>query len=160
MARVLLQNVSKKYPGVEKPAVDSVSFEINDLEFMVLVGPSGCGKSTTLRMVAGLEETTGGDIYIGERRINDVAPKDRDIAMLFQNYALYPHMTVYQNLAFPLKMRKVPRREIDQRVREAAEMLGITEYLDRKPKALSGGAEATGRRGARHRPQAAGFPVR
>ncbi|MBI1785301.1 ABC transporter ATP-binding protein [Candidatus Sumerlaeota bacterium] len=139
MARVLLQNVSKKYPGVEKPAVDRVSIEINDLEFMVLVGPSGCGKSTTLRMVAGLEDATEGDIYIGEKRVNDVAPKDRDIAMIFQNYALYPHMTVYKNLAFPLERRKVPKSEIDRRVREAAELLGISEYLDRKPKALSGG---------------------
>ncbi len=139
MARVALQNVSKVYPGVAKPAVDSVSFEIADLEFMVLVGPSGCGKSTTLRMVAGLEDATGGDIFIGDRRVNDVHPKDRDIAMIFQNYALYPHMTVYQNLAFPLRMRRVPKPEMDRRVREAAEMLGITEYLDRKPKALSGG---------------------
>ncbi len=139
MARVALQNVIKLYPGVQKPAVDSVTVEVKDLEFLVLVGPSGCGKSTTLRLVAGLEKAVSGDIFIGERRVNDVRPKDRDIAMIFQNYALYPHMTAYQNLAFPLKMRKFPKPEIDRRVREAAEMLGITELLDRKPKALSGG---------------------
>lgn len=139
MAEVTLKNISKVYPGVERPAVDNVNIEIRDREFLVLVGPSGCGKSTTLRMVAGLEEATGGDILIGGRRVNDVAPKDRDIAMIFQNYALYPHMTVYENLAFPLKMRKTPRAEIDAAVRAAAEMLGITPYLDRKPRALSGG---------------------
>src|SRR5207302_1911806 len=112
---------------------------IKDREFMVLVGPSGCGKSTTLRMIAGLEEISSGEIYIGERLVNDVPPKDRDIAMVFQNYALYPHMTVYKNMAFGLKLRKFPKAEIDKRVRDAAEILGITEYLDRKPKALSGG---------------------
>ncbi len=108
-------------------------------EFIVLVGPSGCGKSTTLRMVAGLEEISGGELYIGDRLVNDVAPKDRDIAMVFQNYALYPHMTVYENMAFALKLRKVPKDEIDKKVKQAAEILDITQYLDRKPKALSGG---------------------
>ena len=112
---------------------------LQDKEFIVLVGPSGCGKSTTLRMVAGLEEISGGELYIGGQMMNDVAPKDRDIAMVFQNYALYPHMTVRENIAFPLKLRKVDKAEIGQRVNQAAEILGITEYLDRKPKALSGG---------------------
>jgi multiple sugar transport system ATP-binding protein len=139
MARVSLKNVKKIYPGVAKPAVEDCSLEIQDKEFMVLVGPSGCGKSTTLRMVAGLEEITAGEIYIGDRLVNDVPPKDRDIAMVFQNYALYPHMSVYKNMAFGLMLRKYPKAEIDKRVREAAEILGITEYLDRKPKALSGG---------------------
>jgi multiple sugar transport system ATP-binding protein len=139
MARVLLKNIKKMYPGVAKPAVEDCSLEIQDKEFLVLVGPSGCGKSTTLRMVAGLEEISSGEIYIGDRLVNDVPPKDRDIAMVFQNYALYPHMTVYKNMAFGLMLRKFPKAEIDKRVREAAEILGITEYLDRKPKALSGG---------------------
>lgn len=139
MAQVQLQNVSKSYAGVDSPAVDDVSLEIKDREFVVLVGPSGCGKTTTLRLVAGLEELTAGEIKIGDRRVNDVAPADRDIAMIFQNYALYPHMTVYNNLGFPLKMRKTPRAEIDKRVREVAEKLGLTPYLNRKPKALSGG---------------------
>ncbi|WP_419495973.1 ABC transporter ATP-binding protein [Faecousia sp.] len=120
-------------------AVQEFSLDIADREFIVLVGPSGCGKSTTLRMIAGLEEITDGELYIGDRLVNDVAPKDRDIAMVFQNYALYPHMTVYENMAFSLKLKKVPKQEIDKKVREAAEILGITEYLDRKPKALSGG---------------------
>ena len=120
-------------------AVQKFSLEIADKEFIVLVGPSGCGKSTTLRMVAGLEEISGGELYIDGKLMNDVAPKDRDIAMVFQSYALYPHMTVYENMAFPLKLRKVPKDEIDKRVREAAEILDITQYLERKPKALSGG---------------------
>ena len=120
-------------------AVQKFSLDISDKEFIVLVGPSGCGKSTTLRMVAGLEEISGGELYIDGKLMNDVAPKDRDIAMVFQSYALYPHMTVYENMAFPLKLRKVPKDEIDKRVREAAEILDITQYLDRKPKALSGG---------------------
>ena len=120
-------------------AVQDFNLEIADREFIVLVGPSGCGKSTTLRMVAGLEEITEGDLIIDGKRVNDVAPKDRDIAMVFQNYALYPHMTVYENMAFALKLRKVPKDEIDKKVREAAEILDITQYLDRKPKALSGG---------------------
>ncbi len=138
MAEVKLENVTKIYPGNVK-AVDDVSLLIADREFIVLVGPSGCGKSTTLRMVAGLEEITDGQIRIGERVVNDVPPKDRDIAMVFQNYALYPHMTVYKNMAFGLKLRRVPRQEIDRKVREAAKMLGIEGLLDRKPKALSGG---------------------
>lgn len=120
-------------------AVHDFNLEIKDKEFIVLVGPSGCGKSTTLRMVAGLEEISEGELYIGNRLVNDVAPKDRDIAMVFQNYALYPHMTVYENMAFALKLRKVPKDEIDKKVKQAAEILDITQYLGRKPKALSGG---------------------
>jgi len=119
--------------------VQEFSLDIADKEFIVLVGPSGCGKSTTLRMIAGLEEISGGELYIGDRLVNDVAPKDRDIAMVFQNYALYPHMTVYDNMAFALKLRHAPKDEIDQKVKEAAEILDITQYLGRKPKALSGG---------------------
>ncbi|NQU10519.1 ATP-binding cassette domain-containing protein, partial [bacterium] len=139
MAKVVLENVSKIYPGGVK-AVDNANLVIDDREFVVLVGPSGCGKSTTLRMIAGLEEITTGDISIDGRRVNDVPPKDRDIAMVFQNYALYPHMTVYKNMAFGLKLRKYPKAEIDERVREAAQILGITDdQLGRKPKALSGG---------------------
>ncbi len=166
MASVTLKNIMKIYPQTEnegkkkkkkskdepeqkKPnllvtdrgvvAVHDFNLEIKDKEFIVLVGPSGCGKSTTLRMVAGLEEITEGDLYIGDKRVNDVAPKDRDIAMVFQNYALYPHMTVYDNMAFALKLRKTPKAEIDKKVRQAAEILDITQYLQRKPKALSGG---------------------
>ena len=120
-------------------AVQEFSLDIADKEFIVLVGPSGCGKSTTLRMVAGLEEISGGDLYIGDKRVNDVAPKDRDIAMVFQNYALYPHMTVYDNMAFGLKLRHLPKEQIDRAVKQAAEILDITQYLSRKPKALSGG---------------------
>jgi multiple sugar transport system ATP-binding protein len=139
VAKVLLENVCKIYPGGVK-AVDNANLEIDDQEFVVLVGPSGCGKSTTLRMVAGLEEISSGNIIIDGRRVNDVPPKDRDIAMVFQNYALYPHMTVYKNMAFGLMLRKYPKDEIDRRVREAAQILGITdEQLQRKPKALSGG---------------------
>ncbi|HOW71343.1 MAG TPA: sn-glycerol-3-phosphate ABC transporter ATP-binding protein UgpC [Phycisphaerae bacterium] len=138
MAEVVLENVVKIYPGNIR-AVDNVSLAIRDEEFIVLVGPSGCGKSTTLRMVAGLEEISDGTIRIGERVVNSVAPKDRDIAMVFQNYALYPHMSVYKNMAFGLKLRRVPKAEIDERVRGAARMLGIEHLLDRKPKALSGG---------------------
>ena len=163
MASVTLKDIKKIYPNTETKkkkhkkgepeekkhnlqitdegvvAVQKFSLDIKDREFIVLVGPSGCGKSTTLRMIAGLEEITEGELYIGDRLVNDVAPKDRDIAMVFQNYALYPHMTVYENMAFSLKLKKVPKKEIDKKVREAAEILGITEYLDRKPKALSGG---------------------
>ena len=120
-------------------AVQEFNLEIHDKEFVVLVGPSGCGKSTTLRMIAGLEEISEGELYIGDRLVNDVAPKDRDIAMVFQNYALYPHMTVYDNMAFALKLRHTPKDEIDKKVKEAAEILDITQYLGRKPKALSGG---------------------
>ena len=120
-------------------AVQEFNLEIKDKEFIVLVGPSGCGKSTTLRMIAGLEEISGGELYIGDKLVNDVAPKDRDIAMVFQNYALYPHMTVYDNIAFALKLRHTPKEEIDRKVKEAAEILDITQYLGRKPKALSGG---------------------
>ena len=167
MAKVILKNVKKIYPFVsgeekkskkkkkddapEKPkanlqitdkgvvAVQEFNLEIADKEFIVLVGPSGCGKSTTLRMVAGLEEISEGELWIGDKLMNDVAPKDRDIAMVFQNYALYPHMTVYDNMAFSLKLKKAPKDEIDRKVREAAEILDITQYLNRKPKALSGG---------------------
>ena len=158
MAQVILKNIKKVYP-VSKDnkhkkredgpnlqiteegvvAVQQFSLDIADREFVVLVGPSGCGKSTTLRMIAGLEEITDGELYIGDKLMNDVAPKDRNIAMVFQNYALYPHMTVYENMAFSLKLKKCSKEEIDKRVREAAHILNITEYLDRKPKALSGG---------------------
>ncbi len=138
MATVSLKGIQKVYDN-KVTAVDDFDLEIADKEFIVLVGPSGCGKSTTLRMIAGLEEISGGDLYIGTRRVNDVPPKDRDIAMVFQNYALYPHMTVYENMAFSLKLKKMPKAEIDKKVKEAAEILGITEYLQRKPKALSGG---------------------
>ena len=138
MAHVKLTDVKKVYPG-DVTALHPSSLEIHDKEFMVLVGPSGCGKSTTLRMIAGLEEITEGSIEIGDRIVNDVPPKDRDIAMVFQNYALYPHMNVYKNMAFGLKLRKFPKKEIDTRVREAAKNLDIENLLDRKPKALSGG---------------------
>src|SRR3954464_16063367 len=138
MARVDLEKVSKLYPGNVK-AVDAVDLSIADQEFVVLVGPSGCGKSTTLRMIAGLEEITGGQIRIGDRIVNDIPPKNRDIAMVFQNYALYPHMTVYKNMAFGLKLRGMPKDQIDQRVTEAAKILDIEHLLERKPKALSGG---------------------
>lgn len=161
MAKVILKNLKKVYPNTEKKkkpkkgeevkksnlqitaegvvAVQEFNLEIADKEFIVLVGPSGCGKSTTLRMIAGLEEISDGELYIGDKLMNDVEPKDRDIAMVFQNYALYPHMTVYENMAFSLKLKKTPKDEIDRKVREAAEILDITQYLDRKPKALSGG---------------------
>ncbi len=151
MAEVVLKNIEKVYPnaGSKKHnlkvteegvlAVENFNLTIADHEFIVLVGPSGCGKSTTLRMVAGLEDITRGELYIDGKLMNDVEPKDRDIAMVFQNYALYPHMTVRQNMEFPLKLRKMPKDEIKKKVDEAAEKLGITEYLDRKPKALSGG---------------------
>ena len=160
MASVTLKNIKKIYPYTEPKkkrkgesekktnllvtdegvlAVQDFNLEIADKEFIVLVGPSGCGKSTTLRMVAGLEDISGGELYIDGKLMNDVAPKDRDIAMVFQSYALYPHMTVYENMAFPLKLRKTDKKEIDERVRRAAETLDITQYLDRKPKNLSGG---------------------
>jgi multiple sugar transport system ATP-binding protein len=137
VANVILKNVVKEFKSVT--AVDRLSIEIHDREFAVLVGPSGCGKTTALRMIAGLEPVTSGEIFIGDRQVNDVEPKDRDIAMVFQNYALYPHMNVRDNLGFGLKMRKFPKAEIDQRVQEAADILGIHELLDRKPKQLSGG---------------------
>ena len=160
MANVSLQHIKKVYPNSETKkkkkgepekksnlqiteegvlAVQDFNLEISDREFIVLVGPSGCGKSTTLRMVAGLEDISGGDLLIDGKRMNDVEPKDRDIAMVFQSYALYPHMTVRENMEFPLKLRKMPKDEIDRRVNQAAETLDITQYLDRKPKALSGG---------------------
>ena len=138
MAKVFLEHVDKVYPGNVK-AVDDFNLEIRDGEFVVLVGPSGCGKSTLLRMVAGLEEISAGTIRIGDRVVNDVPPKDRDIAMVFQNYALYPHMTVRENMAFGLKLRKFPKKEIEARVQEAAAILGLGELLERRPKALSGG---------------------
>ncbi len=138
MAGVIVKDVTKIYPGGVE-AVKQVSLEVNDKEFLVLVGPSGCGKSTFLRMIAGLEEITDGEIFIGDRLVNDLPPKDRDIAMVFQNYALYPHMTVRRNLAFGLKLRKYPEAEIEERVQEAAEILEINELLGRKPKQLSGG---------------------
>ncbi len=138
MSGLLLKGINKVYPGGNQ-AVFDFCLEIRDKEFMVFVGPSGCGKSTTLRMIAGLEEITSGELYIDGKLVNDVVPKDRDIAMVFQNYALYPHMSVYDNMAFGLKLRKVPKEVIDEKVKAAAEILGITEYLSRKPKALSGG---------------------
>ena len=138
MASLSLRGIYKKYPG-GFVAVKDVNLEITDKEFIILVGPSGCGKSTTLRMIAGLEEISEGELYIGDRLVNDIAPKDRDIAMVFQNYALYPHMTVYDNMAFGLKLRKVPKDQIDKAVREAARILDLEKLLDRKPKALSGG---------------------
>ncbi len=137
MASVTYEHVTKRFGDVV--AVNDLDLHIEDKEFLVFVGPSGCGKSTSLRMLAGLEEVTEGKIYIGDRVVNDVPPKDRDIAMVFQSYALYPHMTVYDNMAFGLKLRKVPKQEIDRRVKEAAEILGIAHLLDRKPKQLSGG---------------------
>lgn len=138
MAGVTLKNMYKVYPG-DVEAVKDFSLEIKDEEFLVLVGPSGCGKSTTLRMVAGLEEISKGELYIDDNLVNDVAPKDRNIAMVFQNYALYPHMTVYDNMAFGLKLKKVPKDEIKRRVTESARILDIEDLLKRKPKALSGG---------------------
>lgn len=139
MARIVFDSVTRVYPGSDHPAVDRLNLEIADGEFLVLVGPSGCGKSTSLRMLAGLEDVNSGKIYIGDNDVTDMAPKDRDIAMVFQNYALYPHMTVRQNMGFALKIAKVPQVEIDRRVEQAAATLDLTEYLDRKPKALSGG---------------------
>ncbi len=152
MANVYLKDVYKYYEE-GKPAVDNFNAEIKDREFVVLVGPSGCGKSTTLRMIAGLEQITAGEIFIDDNLVNHVPPKDRDIAMVFQNYALYPHMTVYDNMAFGLKLRKFPKSEIRQRVEDAANILGIQELLHRKPKALSGGQRqrvAVGRAIVRH----------
>jgi len=137
MASVRLVNVEKSYGRTQ--VVKNLNLDIKDKQFVVILGPSGCGKSTTLRMIAGLENVTSGDIYIGERRVNDLPPKDRDVAMVFQNYALYPHMTVYDNLAFALKLRKVPKQEISQRVHRVAEILEISRYLDRRPTELSGG---------------------
>ena len=138
MASLSLRGISKRYPG-GVVAVSDFSMHIKDKEFIIVVGPSGCGKSTTLRMIAGLEEISEGELFIGDRLVNDVAPKDRDIAMVFQNYALYPHMTVFENMAFGLKLRKVPKDEIKKLVEEAAKILDIAHLLDRKPKALSGG---------------------
>ncbi|MCS0789630.1 sn-glycerol-3-phosphate ABC transporter ATP-binding protein UgpC [Cytobacillus pseudoceanisediminis] len=138
MAELKLDNIYKIYDN-KVTAVEDFNLHIQDKEFIVFVGPSGCGKSTTLRMIAGLEEISKGDFYIDEKRVNDVPPKDRDIAMVFQNYALYPHMSVYDNMAFGLKLRKFPKDEIDRRVKEAAKILGLEPYLERKPKALSGG---------------------
>ncbi len=139
MATLSLKNIVKTYPGNPEPTVHDFNLEIADQEFIVLVGPSGCGKSTTLRMVAGLEEITGGELYIGDKLMNNIEPKDRDIAMVFQSYALYPHMTVEENMAFSLKLQKMDKAEIEKRVQWAAEILDITSYLKRKPKALSGG---------------------
>jgi multiple sugar transport system ATP-binding protein len=139
MATVEYRNASREYPGSNKPAVDQLNLEIGDGEFLVLVGPSGCGKSTSLRMLAGLEEVTSGEILIDGRDVSNLPPKDRDIAMVFQNYALYPHMSVGENMGFALKLKKTPKDKIAERVREAAKLLDLTDYLDRKPKALSGG---------------------
>jgi len=139
MASVTYEHAERLYPGSDKPAVDDLNLEIQDGEFLVLVGPSGCGKSTSLRMLAGLEDVTSGTIRIGDRDVTNLPPKERDIAMVFQNYALYPHMSVAENMAFSLKMAKVPKEERMERVKEAAKLLDLTEYLERKPKALSGG---------------------
>jgi multiple sugar transport system ATP-binding protein len=139
MAGLMLKNISKVYEDSQQKSVDSFNLDIEDKEFIILVGPSGCGKSTTLRMIAGLEEITEGELYIGDQLVNSVSPKDRDIAMVFQSYALYPHMTVFENMAFGLKLKKVPKDEIKRRDSEAAKILDIEHLLDRKPKALSGG---------------------
>lgn len=139
MATVTFDHATRIYPGNDRPSVDQLNLEIADGEFLVLVGPSGCGKSTSLRMLAGLEDVNSGRILIGDKDVTDVQPKDRDIAMVFQNYALYPHMSVHDNMGFALKIAGTPKAEIDKRVKEAAKILGLTEYLDRKPKALSGG---------------------
>ena len=139
MAQVVLQNLVKQYDGAPSPTVNHISLTIRDGEFLVLVGPSGCGKSTLLRTIAGLESITGGDLFIGDKRVNDVHPKDRDIAMVFQSYALYPHMTIRRNMAFGLEVRKMPKAQIDQLVAEASSMLGLDEHLDKLPKQLSGG---------------------
>ena len=138
MAEIVFDGVNKIYPDGTQ-AIFDLSFEVADKEFVILVGPSGCGKSTALRMVAGLEEITSGQLLIGDRVVNELSPKERDIAMVFQSYALYPHMSVAYNMGFALKLAKVSKSEIDRRVNEAAEMLGLTEYLHRKPRALSGG---------------------
>ena len=138
MGELLFKNMYKVYPG-DVTAVEDFNLKIEDKEFIVLVGPSGCGKSTTLRMVAGLEDITSGELYIDDKLVNELPPKDRDIAMVFQNYALYPHMTVYENMAFGLKLKKIPKDEIDRKIKEAAKSIGIEMLLDRKPKALSGG---------------------
>src|SRR5262250_469241 len=137
MAQVALRNIVKTFDRT--PAVQGIDLDISDREFIVLVGPSGCGKSTTLRMIAGLEEATSGEIYIGDQLVNDVPPKDRDIAMVFQNYALYPHMTVFENMSFGLRLKKFPKAEIKERVQAAARILDITDLLERRPKQLSGG---------------------
>ena len=139
MATVTFDHATRIYPGNDRPSVDQLNLEIADGEFLVLVGPSGCGKSTSVRMLAGLEDVNSGRILIGDKDVTDVQPKDRDIAMVFQNYALYPHMSVHDNMGFALKIAGTPKAEIDKRVKEAAKILGLTEYLDRKPKALSGG---------------------
>ncbi|MFZ2258362.1 MAG: ATP-binding cassette domain-containing protein, partial [Clostridiaceae bacterium] len=138
MSNITLKNITKIYPGGIQ-AVTDFTLEIHDQEFMVLVGPSGCGKSTVLRMIAGLEEITSGELYIGDKLVNEVEPKDRDIAMVFQNYALYPHMTVFKNLAYSLTLRKLSKTEIDRKVQETAALLELDGLLDRKPKSLSGG---------------------
>jgi len=138
MAQVSLRNVTKKFPP-NIYAVKDINLGVENKEFLILVGPSGCGKSTTLRMIAGLEEVTSGKIYIGDKMVNDIPAKDRNIAMVFQNYALYPHMTVYENMAFGLKLRRLPKSEVEQRVKETAQILNITKHLDKRPKDLSGG---------------------
>ncbi|MBN2622796.1 MAG: sn-glycerol-3-phosphate ABC transporter ATP-binding protein UgpC [Acidimicrobiales bacterium] len=139
MASIRLDHISKVFPGADTPAVDDVSLDIGDGEFVILVGPSGCGKSTILRMVAGLEDITEGDLVVGDRRINDLAPRERNLAMVFQNYALYPHLTVYENIAFPLRLHKTPDEEVGERVHRSADMLELADLLDRKPSQLSGG---------------------
>ena len=157
MATVTFDHLYKKY-GEEVVAVNDLNLEIGDGEFICLVGPSGCGKTTALRCVAGLEEITDGRLLIGDRVVNEVAPKDRDIAMVFQSYALYPHMSVYDNLAFGLKLRKTPKADIERRVKDAAEILGLEKFLERKPKALSGGQRQRVALGSRDRARAIGLP--
>src|SRR5690606_41950 len=139
MASIRLERITKRFPGADAPAVDSVDLDIADGEFVILVGPSGCGKSTILRMIAGLEDITEGDLYIGDRRVNDLAPRDRNLAMVFQNYAPSPRLSVYENIAFPLRLHKAPDEEVEERVRRSAQMLELEELLDRKPSQLSGG---------------------
>ena len=145
MASVTFDKATRLYPGSTRPAVDAIDLQVADGEFLVLVGPSGCGKSTTLRMLAGLEEVNDGNIFIGDRNVTDIPPKDRDIAMVFQNYALYPHMTVAENMGFALKLKGVDKEERAAKVAEAAKLLDLEQYLERKPKALSGGQRQIGR---------------
>ncbi len=158
MAQVALRNIVKTFD--KTPAVQGIDLDIADREFIVLVGPSGCGKSTTLRMIAGLEEATSGEIYIGDQLVNDVPPKDRDIAMVFQNYALYPHMTVYENMSFGLRLKKFPKQEIKERVEAAAHILDITDLLEPPAEGALRRPAAARRHGPRHRPQPQGLPLR
>ncbi len=159
MASIDMRNIVKKY-GDGFPAVNDVSIDVADGEFMILVGPSGCGKSTLLRMIVGLEDITAGDMMIGEKRVNDLAPRDRNLAMVFQNYALYPHLTVYENIAFPLRLAKADNETVDKKVRQASKTLDLDEHLDRKPGNLSGGSATASRDGPGHRPRGRRVPLR